>query len=86
MPSTIRHNTTSYTVLAPCSTDVPELDTAQAAGVHSNTLQTLQLLYMNSVTCAQKVPWLLQHTHSYSSPGTRLHLPTSNRVQVYVEW
>lgn len=36
-------------VLAPCSTNVPELGTVQAAGVHSNTLQALQPFYTNSV-------------------------------------
>lgn len=53
MLSSIRHNMAPHGVPAPWSTDVPELDTAQAAGVHSNSLQALQLFYMNSVlSCA----------------------------------
>lgn len=49
MLSAISHIIAPHSVLAPCSTNAPELDTVQAAGVHSNTLQTLQLFYMNSV-------------------------------------
>lgn len=81
VPNTIRHYITQHKVcFHPAVLMSPSYIQPKLLGLHSNTMQMYQLLYINSIICAHKVVWIPQCTHSCTSPRTRLDLSASIRV------